>query len=160
MATVEEDRQVLGMAGSWRATPEDYSSLRVLWLNEDGSGELVYGYGQTIYACIRCCWDVASPGRLRLNYLESPPYQRFQGYTPTAGASVRELGYTLIKGEVSGVESVVCQPYRYQWTMKLSEPPWPPELLFPYDVPQVFVGHSMAADDSKNEPGDAPESRI
>ena len=145
MATAEEDRQVLATAGTWRATPGNYSSLRSLWLHADGSGDLIYGYGQTIYAYIKCRWEVVSHGRLRLTYLESPPYQRFRGYSPQDDACVRELDYTLSAGRVVGVEDTVPNPYEFDRTLELSEPPWPTGLNLPYEVPRVFYGRVTAA---------------
>src|SRR5262245_19747686 len=100
MGDAASDAVILaGGRGVWCATPWDYSSLRSLWLREDGSGDLIYGYGQTIYAFIKCRWEVVSPGRLRLTYLESPPYQLFRGYTPLDDHRVRELGFQLTAGE-------------------------------------------------------------
>jgi hypothetical protein len=130
-----------GGRGVWSATPWNYSSLRCLFLSEGGSGELIYGYGQTIYARIRCQWQVMSPGRLRLTYLESPPYQLFKGYTPPEDKRVRELDFVLTAGEVSGVEDILAHPYRFHWTLELFEPPWPPDLKLPHEVPRVFYGH-------------------
>jgi hypothetical protein len=157
MATADEDRQVLSSAGTWRATPGNYSSLRSLWLHADGSGELVYGYGQTIYAYIKCRWEVASAGRLRLTYLESPPYQRFRGHSPPAGGSVRELGYTLTVGRVVGVEDIVPNPYEFDHTLELSEPPWPDGLSLPYEVPRVFHGRVSKASVPDAGPGVVPD---
>ncbi len=52
---VELAADVAVLSGSnWRATPSDYSSMRFLNFSEDGSGTLTYGYGQTIYAIIKC----------------------------------------------------------------------------------------------------------
>jgi hypothetical protein len=142
MSEVASDTAILANGrGVWSATPWNYSSLRSLWLSEGGSGELIYGYGQTIYARIHCRWEVVSPGRLRLTYSDSPPYQRFQGYTPPDDKRVRELDFVLTEGEISGMESIVAQPYRFRWTLELSEPPWPTELQLPYEVPRVFFGH-------------------
>ena len=51
MGDSASDSAVLaGGRGVWSATPWNYSSLRSLWLTDGGSGELIYGYGQTIYA--------------------------------------------------------------------------------------------------------------
>jgi hypothetical protein len=152
MGDVASDAAVLaGGRGVWSATPWNYSSLRSLWLSEGGSGELIYGYGQTIYARIRCRWEVVAAGRLRLTYLESPPHQRFQGYTPPGDKCERELDFVLTAGEVSGVENVIAQPYRFGWTLELSEPPWPPELPLPHELPRVFYGHreAVSAPDSE-----------
>ncbi len=142
MSDLDFDTAVLaGDPGVWSATPWDYSSLRSLWLSKDGSGELIYGYGQTIYARINCQWKVVSPGRLRLTYSDSPPRGHFEGYNPPDDKRVREIDFVLTQGEVSGVESVVAQPYRFGWSLELSEPPWPSELQLPYEVPRVFYGH-------------------
>jgi hypothetical protein len=158
MGDVASDTAVLaGGRGVRSATPWNYSSLRSLWLSEGGSGELIYGFGQTIYARIRCRWGVVSPGRLRLTYLQSPPYQRFGGYTPPDDRRVRELDFVLTAGEVSGVEGIVAQPYRFRWTLELSEPPWPPELQLPYEVPRVFFGHREEVRKAQAEPGVAPD---
>jgi len=157
---VTSDTAVLaGGRGVWGAAPENYSSLRSLWLTDDGSGELIYGYGQTIYARINCRWEVVSAGRIRLTYLESPPFQRFRGYTPPDDQRVRELDYALTAGEVSGVESIVGRPYRFGWVLELSEPPWPPELSLPYEVPRVFYGHREPVRSQDAEPGAAPDRR-
>ena len=142
MGDVASDPAVLAHGrGGWAATPWDYSSMRHLWLSADGSGELVYGYGQTFYARINCRWEVESPGRLRLSYLPSPAFQAFRGYTPAGDEPSRVLDFVLTAGEVSGVESISGQPYRFLWTLELSEPPWPPELRLPYKVPRVFYGY-------------------
>jgi hypothetical protein len=133
--------------------------MRFLALSEDGTGDLIYGYGQTIYARINCRWEVVSSGRLRLTYLESPPYQVFRGYTPPSDRGVRELGLVLTAGEVSGVESIIAQPYRFGWTLELSEPPWPPELKLPHEVPRVFFGHREQVSRNDAEPGASAAGR-
>ena len=71
------DAQVIFTSHGWVATPWDYSSLRWLRLPADGHGELTYGYGQSIYAKIRCEWEIVSSGLMRLTYIDSPPHQHF-----------------------------------------------------------------------------------
>jgi hypothetical protein len=73
--------------------------------------------------------------------LESPPYQLFKGFTPDADNQGKELDYKLIEGDVTGVESIVACPYKFLWTLELSEPPWPQGLRLPYTIPHVFYGH-------------------
>jgi hypothetical protein len=142
MGDAASDTAVLaGGRGVWSAAPWDHSSLRFLRLQPDGTGELIYGYGQTIHTRINCRWEILAPGRLRLTYLASPAYQLLLGYTPPDDQCARDLGYALTAGEVSGVESIVALPYRFAWTLELSEPPWPPELKLPYEVLRVFYGH-------------------
>jgi len=147
MATADEDRQILGSSPTWRATPGQYASLRSLRLRGDGTGDLIYGYGQTIYAVIQCRWEIPSAGRLRLTYLESPAFQLFRGYSPRAETRDRELTYTLTEGRVAGVEDTVPNAYEFNRTLELSEPPWPLELDLPYEPPQVFYGRVMPAGD-------------
>jgi hypothetical protein len=74
MSESASEARILSASGSWRATPWNDSSLRYLCFLEDGAGEVIYGYGQTIYAVIKCHWAVTRPGMLHLSYLESPPY--------------------------------------------------------------------------------------
>ncbi|HQR41877.1 MAG TPA: hypothetical protein PLX97_04315 [Gemmatales bacterium] len=153
MGDVASDTAVLaGGRGVWCATPWNYSSSRSLWLQPDGTGELIYGYGQTIYARVNCRWEVMLSGRLRLTYLESAAYQLSRGYTPPDDNRVRELGFILTAGEVSGVENVVGLPYRFGWTLELSESPWPSELQLPYEVPRVFYGHREQVSCPDTEP--------
>ncbi|OWK45716.1 hypothetical protein [Fimbriiglobus ruber] len=136
------DAEVIhGGRGVWAATPWSYSSTRFLILHANGSGRLVYAYGQTIYANILCRWEVPSAGVLRLDYLETPADgHRFKEFSPGADA-VRELRYTLSPGMVSGEDDIVGLTYRFHWTLELSEQPWPPGLSLPYEVPRVFFGH-------------------
>jgi len=132
---------LIGGRGVWNATPWDYSSLRFLSFQSDGSGELIFGYGQAIYAVIKCRWKLASPGQLHLTYLESPPRLRFKGYHPREEFETRELELKLIAGEVAGADNICGLPYKYLWTLQLNEPPWPLDLEFPYEIPRVFFGH-------------------
>ena len=126
---------------SWSAAPWDYSCCQYVKLSNDGTGLLVYGYGQTIYAEVRCRWEVPVAGLLRLTYMESPSDSYVPGFTPDDGNRVADLGYRLVEGEVSGIQSLVGAPYKYFWTLELSRPPWPPRLRFPYAIPRVFYGH-------------------
>jgi hypothetical protein len=140
MRDVSADVAVLTASG-WKATPSNYSSMRVLRFVPDGSGTLTYGYGQTNYAIIKCLWTIPRAGTLELTYLESPPYQYFKGFLPDHGNRGKELGYTLTEGEVEGIVSIVALPFKYAWTLELSASPYPDGLHFPYSVPLVFHGH-------------------
>lgn len=140
MSEVAPDAVVLTASG-WEATPSNYSSLRTLRFLEDSSGTLVYGYGQTIYAIIRCLWALPIAGVLDLTYLESPPVQLYRGFTPDDANRAKQLTYTLTEGAVEGIESIVARPFRYLWTLELSGSPYPEGLKFPYSIPQVFHGH-------------------
>lgn len=142
MDTASSDAALLsGGRGAWSATPWNYSGLRWLRFARDGTGDMTYGYGQTIYAIIKCLWEIPAAGRLRLTYLESPGYQRFQGFSSAEDSRVRELRYSLTEGDVTGTESIIAQPYKFLWTLELSEAPWPSILQLPYEVPRVFYGY-------------------
>ena len=141
-----ESTILAGGHGVWAATPETYASCRFMRLGGDGGGDLIYGYGQTIYATILCRWEVPAAGVLRLTYLDSPAKLRFKGFTPTDESRVRELQYTLTGGDVSGSEDICSAPFQFLWTLQLSEPPWPPGLELPYEVPRVFFGHRQPTD--------------
>jgi hypothetical protein len=145
MATAAEDRQVLASAGTWRAAPGNYSSLRVLWLDPDGSGELIYGYGQTIYIVAPCAWEVPWAGRLRLTYAAPSRGRLAAGFVLTDSNRIKELGFTLTEGQVAGVEDIVPNPYGFDRTLELSAPPWPDGLDLPYEVPRVFYGRVAKA---------------
>ncbi len=141
MGDPSTDARVLITSHAWSATPWIYSSLRFLQFSADGDGELVYGYGQTIYARILCGWTLFRPGRIRFTYRDSPPYQYFKGFGPDFGNSTKEVDYNLINGEVHGIESIVCRSYQFRWTLELSESPYPETIQYPYEPPRVFYGH-------------------
>jgi hypothetical protein len=159
MGTAAEDRQVLASAGTWRATPGDYSSLRSLWLKPDGTGELIYGYGQTIYAVIPCGWEVPAAGRLRLTYAAPTRGRLAAGFVLNDANRVKEVDYTLTPGRVAGVEDIVPNPYEFDHTLELSEPPWPSGLGLPFEVPRVFYGRVATAGAPDAEPSAAADRR-
>ena len=145
MATAADDRQVLASAGIWRATPDNYSSLRFLCFNADASGELTYAYGQTIFVVVPCAWEVVAAGLLRLTY-SAPLRGRLAAEFALSDANrVKELSYTLTEGRVVGVEDIVPNHYEFDRTLELSEPPWPTGLNLPYSVPRVFYGRLVAS---------------
>jgi hypothetical protein len=149
---VDDAEVIRGGRGVWAATPWNYSSARFMMLQADGTGRLIYGYGQTIYAHILCRWEVPSTGTLRLTYLESPSDGlRFLGFSPE-GEAVSELRYTLTPGQVSGEDDIVGHRYTYLWAMELSEPPWPPGLQLPHELPRKFFGH-LVQFSQEAEPG-------
>ena len=140
MGDVTETRHLLAAASSWRATPDNYSSLRFLRFAEDGSAELTYAYGQTIYAVVLCRWELPTASQLRLTYTAVTRGRLAAAFTLTDDNRVKELGYTLTAGLVVGVEDVVPNPYEFNWTLELTQPPWPTGLDLPYEVPKVFFG--------------------
>ena len=137
----QSDMEILTGTRSWGATPHDYSSLRFLSFKSDGSGEAIYGYGQTIYAKVDFEFDLAGGSVLQLKYQHSPAYAAFPGFLPTPDNAVKSLQYTLVRGEYRGVESVVAQSFICDWLLTLNDSPWPAGMTFPYDVPKSFYGY-------------------
>jgi hypothetical protein len=124
----------------WKATPDDYSSIRVFQFQADGAGELTYAYGQTIYAVVPCIWELPEAGRIRLTYSAPTAGRLAAGFVFEPGGRIRELGYKITRGSVSGIESVVARPYKYDLTLEFAESPWPAGMDVPYGVPKVFYG--------------------
>ena len=60
--SVAAEIDILTASHAWSATPENYSSLRSVMLGRDGTGTVLYGYGQTIYAKIDCRFEVPEAG--------------------------------------------------------------------------------------------------
>ncbi len=102
MATALKGWQVLVSAGNWKTTPDDYSSIRFLQLNADGTGELVYAYGQTIYAVVPCLWEIPAAGRLRLTYSVPTRGRLAAGFVLGDTNRVKEVSYHLSEGRVAG----------------------------------------------------------
>jgi HEAT repeat protein len=123
----ERDIQILA-ASRWVATPWDYSSSRSLFFGADDVGNALYGYGQTIYTDTTFRWDLSQLGRLRLTYDGS------------ATAPSRDLRYRLTFGVASGSRTLAAGTYQFNWTLELSDSPWPPNVEFSYGVPRVFYG--------------------
>ncbi|MGE3778170.1 MAG: HEAT repeat domain-containing protein, partial [Pirellulaceae bacterium] len=136
LVSSDDRQQLAGVA--WTATPWTYASLRYFTLEPDGTGKLIYGYGQTIYADIRCKWFLPRPGRLRLTYLESPGEQFVPAFRPTNENASKTIGYRLIEEPISGEK--MSGRYEYHWTLELSDHPWPTNLNLPYGTPRVFYG--------------------
>jgi len=91
---------------------------------------MVYAYGQKVQATIKFRFTVSSPKILQLTWEESPPHLGFDGYTPKAGASNRNLHFSLEEGEFTGIEAN-AGPSTYHWKLTLDSSPFPDELNFP-----------------------------
>ena len=146
------DFQILTTSRSWRATPWDYSSLRFLRFNGDANAEFCYGYGQTIYAIIKCQFELTEQKIVRLSYLESPAYGRvFQGFIPTDANRMKDIPYQLTRETFAGVESIVAREFKFQWKLTLEKSPFPEEIQFPYDVPLEYYGHEQQLEEQNTE---------
>lgn len=141
MDAVRSAQVLSGDRGYWSATPSDYSSLRYLHFEPNGTGTVLYGFGQTIYANIKCDWSVIAEDVLQITYRE-PVKSRLQpDYVLPENERMKQLIFRLTEGEVTGVESIVGHPYRFLWTLELSADPWPNSLDVPRDRPTTFYGY-------------------
>jgi hypothetical protein len=138
-APEQTDRDVL-TASRWIATPADYASSRWLRFGADGTGEAVFGYGQTIYAKVLLAFEVPTAGTLAVTYLPSPAFGRMPAFAPAVGSGARLITYTLGGTTYSGSVSVIARPFRSQWLLTFAESPWPIDMSFPRPVPLEFYG--------------------
>lgn len=136
-----DDREVLVGSRSWSATPWHYSSMRYIQFADDGSGVLVYGYGQTIYARINIRFTVKADNQLEVVYRDSPPLQCFAGFTPAREAATKNLKYTLTENPVVYEEDVNGAEFSVKWLLTFDCSPFPDTLTFPYDTPLKFYGY-------------------
>ena len=139
--SVAVEVDILTGSRSWSATPDNYSSLRSVMLRKDGTGTIIYGYGQTIYAQIDCRFEVPGAGRIRFEYLDTPQPQRRPPFHPTEANRIKEAGFRLTEGENVFREDVTGFVFRFLWTLEFTEPPYPDGLSFPYTIPKVFYGY-------------------
>ena len=63
------------------------------------------------------------------------------------------MEYRLAASEVDGVDNIVAIPYRYLWTLELSDSPWPVGLELPYEIPSTFYGHPIKLNSSGQHNG-------
>ncbi len=133
--------EVLTSGGPWWATPDNYASLRTLRFALDGTGQVLYGYGQTIYAKVACRHAISDPDVLEVEYQESPAHQLFQGFQPSDTNRRRVLRAELTAGEFVFTEAMTNHSRRFRWRLDLSGSPYPHGLAFPYSVPTTFFGH-------------------
>jgi hypothetical protein len=133
--------EILTVCGGWSATPDNYSSLRSVQFAPDGSGRVLYAYGQTIYADIACRFQLVEPDRLELEYLKSRSFQRSPGFRLDKANRRKVVRITLTEGDFAFVEDVIGQSHRFRWRLELSANPYPERLSFPYSVPTTFYGY-------------------
>jgi len=136
--------EILTGCGAWAATPGNYNSIRALRFAPDGNGEVLYGYGQTIYAKIACRFAVTEPDQVEWVYLDSPAHQWFKGFRPDEGNRRKALRAVLTAGEFTFSEAWTDHSSLFRWRLDLDGSPYPEGLSFPYSVPTTFYGHGQA----------------
>lgn len=137
----QNDLEILTGTHAWSATPHNYSSMRFLTFKQDGHGEALYGYGQTIYAKVGYEFELSGGAALHLKYLSSPAFAAFRGFEPSTDTAEKVIPYTLVRGDFRGVESIVGWPFVCEWLLTLGDSPWPAGMTFPYEVPTSFYGY-------------------
>ena len=141
-------RATLVGSRSWSATPWDYSSMVYFQWHEDGTGILLYGYGQTIYAKLNFKFEVLTGGRIQIDYLDSPSLGRFAGFSPTDSTATKILEYSLTQERAIFTESVTGSEFSFDWLLRFDHSPFPSELIFPYKIPDDYYGYREAIADN------------
>lgn len=144
------DQQVLSSSRAWCATPTDYNSLIFVRFRADGSGDMTFGYGQTIYAKIQIHFEIAEQGRMTIKYLRSDGNKYVPSFQPAPGCESKTISYSLKQGEVTG-QAANSGPFTFHWTLKLSDSPFPEGLTLPdityfrhtvFSPPREYYGHN------------------
>lgn len=136
--------EILTSSRLWVATPWDYSSSRWLRFKSSDKSDCCFGYGQTIYAVINFEFEIIEENILKITYLESPAFANglyFKGFTPLKNSQVKEIGFQLEEEIFTGTKSITGAEFKYFWNLKLSNSPFPEELIFPYEIPLTYYGH-------------------
>ena len=140
MTDATAHRQILTKAHSWSAVPDAYHCLIFLRFTDGGTGVFTYGHGQMIYAVINCHWQIQRAGLLTVEYLESPPYQLFEGFTPAEKNRSKEIGYQF--AQVNHIfemrENVGTSWWIRRWSLALDRSPYPDGIDYPYEFPWTF----------------------
>ena len=141
-SSVNRERATLSGTPNWVANPDNYASLQNIHFAENGTGNVVFGHGQWIYADIQFRYEIQSPGVLLLIYLDSPHRLSSEfSFYPNDTNRTKLLRYVLRTEKTSGITNVVATRFWYQRTLVLEDSPYPSGLKLPYEPPKVFYGH-------------------
>ena len=127
--------------GAWSATPWLYSSMRRIQFQNDGTSQLVYGSGQTIYGVINAKFGLLTDNKILLTYLASPAVGFFNGFTPEEDNCKKKIEFTLAKQNDVFSHQITGKKFTYKWKLKLNISPFPDEIQFPYEMPLELYGH-------------------
>ena len=125
------DFDILTTTRSWVATPWDYNSCVALRFREDSSGDMMFGYGQTVFAKINFRFSLNTSNDLTFVYQDSPAYFYVKSLTPSGSRKSKTVHYSLEEGEITG-EAANSGPFKYYWTLSLGKTPFPDELTLPH----------------------------
>jgi hypothetical protein len=142
------DFDLLTTTRSWVSIPWNYNSCIALRFRADGSGDMVFGYGQTIFAMINFTFSMNTLNELTLIYQYSPGDRFVKSFTPNESQKSNTVHYSLKEGEVTGV-AANSGPFKYYWTLSLDKSPFPDELALPdmrsigeVRPPREYYGHN------------------
>ncbi|MBX7220752.1 MAG: hypothetical protein K1Y36_12455 [Blastocatellia bacterium] len=126
----------------WETTPWDYSSCRFVNFHPDGTGKIVFAYGQTVYADIKFRFELPESGLLRLTFLHSPRiYPWSEDFVPTDLNRTKTTQFTLIEQEEHFPMNIVRHTKHVTHYIKFETSPYPEGLAFPYETPLTFYGY-------------------
>jgi hypothetical protein len=126
----------------WIANPENYASLQRIRFASDGTGRVVFGHGQTIYASIDFRFEILAAWNLRLVYLDSPHKLAPDfSFFPTDANRTKVIAFQVRFETTEGVTNVVGLKFRYRRTLAFKESPYPLGHSLPYEGPRVFYGY-------------------
>jgi hypothetical protein len=123
----------------WTGTPWDYNSTIFITFRTDGGGQMVFAYGQMIYAIVPFRYERTGEGELTITHeaRADEPYK--PGFTPTPQDVPKVLRYSIEpkhgRGAVDTLlrmeEQAVLHQFEYEWRLKLSDSPFPDSLKLP-----------------------------
>jgi hypothetical protein len=141
-ASSSDDSDTLTGTPAWIANPENYASLQRIHFRSDGTGRVVFGHGQTIYARIEFRFDLPATETLRLVYLDSPHRLNSDfSFFPTDANRTKTILFQVRSETTEGVINVVGSKFLYRRTLVFNESPYPVGLRLPYEEPRVFYGY-------------------
>lgn len=129
------DFDILTTTRSWAATPWIYNSCVFLRFRADDSGDMVFGYGQTVFAKVNFRFSLNTSNELTLKSQDSPAYFYAKSFKPSESRKSKTVYYSLKEGEITG-EATNGGPFKYYWTLSLDKTPFPDELTLP-NIPSL-----------------------
>jgi hypothetical protein len=132
------------LGGNWVASPWDYSSSVWMRFGVDGTAKFCYGYGQTVYSFLKAKFKVNHKNIIEFDYLESPAFGAFKGFTPKSVNEAQQFFVVLSKEPNSfqnGVTSLIAE---YKWKLKIDKSIFPDSIVLPGVAPLEFYGQRIS----------------
>ena len=139
---------------TWVAKPWNYNACYQINFKGDGSGHLVLGYGQSIYAMVEHRFEVLLPNLVRLMYLgfssaiPERPYDKRLLERPFAKVfeaefnKWTELRFELFESDFCSNQEMRGPPFNYhfRWLLALDRQPYPEGVESPHGPLREFYG--------------------